>query len=59
MKLNELKVTQVELFQFFHFMCITANASKFFCMTHLASIERFFYHFQYEILCTCKVINLS
>ena len=40
-KMNELKLTQVELFQFVHFMCVTANASEFFCMVHLANIERF------------------
>ena len=25
-------------------MCVAANASKLFCMTHLANIERFLYH---------------
>ena len=37
--MNELKLTQVELF--FHFMCVEANASKLFCMAHLVNIERF------------------
>ena len=39
---NELKLTQVELFQFFRFMCVAANASELFCMAHLANIEYFF-----------------
>ena len=35
-KVNELKLTEVELFKFFHFMCVTAIASELFCMAHLA-----------------------
>ena len=42
-KVNELKLTQVELSSFFHFMCVAANASELFCMAHLANIERFLY----------------
>ena len=38
---NELKLTQVGLFLFFHFMCVATNASEEFCMAHLANIERF------------------
>ena len=38
-KVNELKLTQVELFWCFHFMCVTANASTLFCMVHLANTE--------------------
>ena len=37
-KMNKLKLTQVDFF--FHFMCVAANASELFCMTHLA-------HFSY------------
>ena len=40
-KVNELKSTQVELFKVFNFTCVAANASKLFCMAHLATIERF------------------
>ena len=29
-KVNELKLTQAQLFYFFHFMYVTANASKLF-----------------------------
>ena len=36
-----LKLTQVELFSFFHFKCVAVNASKLFCMVHLAKIECF------------------
>ena len=52
-KVNELKLIQVELLWFFHFMCVAANAPELFCMTHLANIERFLYHsklfFKYQI----------
>ena len=41
---NELKLTEVELLQFFHFMYIAINASELFCVTHLANIKRFLYH---------------
>ena len=40
-KVNELKLIQVELFSFFHFMCATAIASEPICMAHLANIEFF------------------
>ena len=43
-KVNELKLIQVELFSFFPFMCVAANASELFCMAHLENIERFLYH---------------
>ena len=42
--MNELKLTQVELFSFFHFICVAANASELFCMAHLANIDLFLYH---------------
>ena len=41
---NELKLTQVELFSFFPFMYVAANASELFCMAHLANIKRLLYH---------------
>ena len=51
--MNELKLTQVELFQNFHFMCVAANASELFCMAHLTNIECFLYFltfdFKYQI----------
>ena len=40
-KQKELKLTQVELFSFFHFLCV---ASELFCMAHLVSNERFLFH---------------
>ena len=43
-KVNELKLTQVELFSFFHFLCAAANASELFCMAHLANNDSFLYH---------------
>ena len=43
-RVNELKLTQVELFLFFHFMCAAVNASEFFWMAHQANNERFLYH---------------
>ena len=36
---NDLKLTQVQLFSFFHFMCVAANASEMFCMAYLANID--------------------
>ena len=43
MKVNDLKLTQVELFQFFHFMYVAANGCALFCMAYLGNIERFLY----------------
>ena len=43
-KMNELKLTQVKLFYFFHFMYVDANANELFYMAYLANIERFLYH---------------
>ena len=43
-KVNELKLTQVELFLFFYFMCAAANTFELFCMAHLENNERFLYH---------------
>ena len=43
-KVNELKIFQVELFSFFHFNSAAAYESELFCMAHLANIERFLYH---------------
>ena len=43
-KVNGLKLTQVELFSFFQFMYVAANASELFCVAHLVNIERFLYH---------------
>ena len=38
-KMNELKITQVELLWFFHFNCVVANVSELFCMTHSPNNE--------------------
>ena len=43
-KVNDLKLTQNELFNFFPFMCAIANASELFCMAHLANTEHLLYH---------------
>ena len=43
-KVNELKLTQTELFKFFHFMCAVANPSELFCMAYLVNIKRFLYY---------------
>ena len=43
-KLNKLKLTQVGLFSFFHFMCVAANGFELFYKTHLANTELFLYH---------------
>ena len=44
-KVNEIKLTQVELFLFFQFMCVAANASELFCMAYSVNVDRFLYHF--------------
>ena len=41
---NLLKLTQVEVFSDFHFMCADANASELFCKAHLANNESFLCH---------------
>ena len=60
--MNELKLIQVELFTFFHFMCVAANASELFCVAHLANVELFYtiliVHFKYGILYAFKLANL-
>ena len=43
-KVIEIKLTKIELFSFFCFMCVAANAFKLLCMTHLENIDRFLYH---------------
>ena len=52
-KVNELKLTQVELFSFFYYMCVAATASELFCMVYLANIKRFLYHSNLS----CYIIN--
>ena len=42
--MNELKLNEVELLWFFHFMCVADNASKLFGMAHLKNIEQFLFH---------------
>ena len=63
MKMNELKLTQVKLFYFYHFMYVAANAFELFSMAYLAKTERFFtiltFHFKYQVLYKCKQTSLS
>ena len=42
-KVTELKLSQVELFSFYHCICVAAKASELFCRAHLANIEYFLY----------------
>ena len=42
--LNELKLTQIAIFLFFHIMLVFSNASELFCMAHLANIKSFLYN---------------
>ena len=44
-KVNELKLTQVELFSFFHLKCAAANVPEMFCLAYLANNELFFMPF--------------
>ena len=48
--MNELNLSEVELFEFFSFMCVAANASKMIYMAYFANIERFLYHSNLFIL---------
>ena len=61
--MNELKLVQVELFKFFHFMRVAAEASELYYMAHLTNIKRFLFDsnffFKYQILNTSKLTNLS
>ena len=55
---------KTELILFFHFMCVTANASELFCLAHLENTERFLdpsltFHFKYQISYACKLASLS
>ena len=43
-KVNELKLTQDELFSFFHFMCAVANAPELFYIAYLANNDHFLYY---------------
>ena len=43
-KVNDLKLTHVEFFQFFTFI-VVANVSEFFGMAHVANIEQILCHF--------------
>ena len=42
--MNESKLTQVELFSFFHFMRAAASASELFYMARLANTKRYLHH---------------
>ena len=44
-KVNELKLTEVEFSSFFHFKWVADNIFELFCMAHLANNERFFIPF--------------
>ena len=39
-----VKIKSIELFSFFHFMCVAANWPELFCVSHLADIECFLSH---------------
>ena len=45
MKVNVVKLFEVELFYFSHFMCVAAAASELFSVDYLANNGRFLYHF--------------
>ena len=44
LKVNELILTQVELFSFFHFKSVVAKVSELFCVALQAKNERFLYN---------------
>ena len=43
-KVNELKLTQVELFSVFHFKCVATNVSELLCIVHSSKNEGFLHH---------------
>ena len=43
-KVDELKVIQIELFEFLHVMRVAFNPSDFFCMDHFSSSESYLHH---------------
>ena len=43
-KVNELKLIQIELFSFFLLMCAASNKSQLFCLPYLVNIKRFLYY---------------
>ena len=53
-KVNGLKLTQVELFLFFQFKCVADNVSELSCMAHLVLMNAFYtiltFHFKYQVL---------
>ena len=63
MKVNELKLTQVELLSFFYVKWVAANASELFNMAHLANNKKFLYHsnlsFKNQIVYASKLASLS
>ena len=48
MRGNELKLTQIELFLVFHFMCVAVNASVLFFIAQLSNTECFLYPFNHS-----------
>ena len=42
--MNELKLTQVDLFSLFHFNSVAANISELSCVVPKENNERFLYH---------------
>ena len=56
-KVNETKLTQVELFSFFQLKCAAANVSELFCMAYLANMNAFYaiptFNLKYQILYSC------
>ena len=59
---NELKLIQVELFSYFHFKSVAVNVLALFCKLCKQIINAFYailkFHFEYEILDTCKLASL-
>ena len=50
---NELKLTEVELFLLFHFKFVAANVFELFCAAHFQIMNAFYaiptFHFEYKI----------
>ena len=58
-RVNELKLTQVKLFSFFHFMRAAANASELFYVAHLGNIEWVLLQRESLPIYPCRVFELK
>ena len=59
-KVNELKLTQIELFSsLFHFKFLVNDAYELFSMAHLANNKHFLYHSNFSFLISSFIYMLT